>query len=104
MSYADYVKLWANTLGVKASLQKMSVDDLVTLFPNGLGVEVGQTVCFVNEYGWTGNTDIVLPEEAGIDPVQLTDVASYIRNTDWSSILSQDHLENSRRGTLSDGE
>jgi hypothetical protein len=88
LQYADYVKLWGEILGVPAKLQILSLEEVVGMFPGGFGQEVGETACYTAEFGWDGGEGAVLPEAVGVDKNDLTDVASYIKNTDWSPILS----------------
>lgn len=87
MPFADYVKLWGELLNVKTALAPVTVEEVEAKFPGGFGLEVAQTVCFVSEFGWDGGEGAVLPEQIGVKMDELTDVAEYIKQTDWSSVL-----------------
>lgn len=89
LQYSDYVKLWGEIQGVPTKLQRLSLEDVVGMWPGGFGQEVGETIYYTREFGWGGGEGAILPEEAGVDKNDLTDVASYIKRTDWSSILKR---------------
>lgn len=88
MRYSEYVKLWGDINGVKAEIKVVSIDDVARMWPDGFGLEVAQTVCYVGEFGWDGSECAILPEVAGVDNSILSDVNSYIKTTDWSSVLN----------------
>ncbi len=89
MPYAEFVRLWGDIHGVKASLQSLSVEDVDKLVPGGLGREVGETAAYTQEFGWDGGEGTLLPEQAGVGVKRLTDVETYIRTTDWSAVFAQ---------------
>jgi len=88
LQYSDYVKLWGEIQGVPTQLQSVSLEEVVGMWPGGFGKEVGESACYTGEFGWDGGEGAVLPEAAGVDKKDLTDVATYIKNTDWSSVLN----------------
>ncbi|KAH8898124.1 putative hscarg dehydrogenase [Thozetella sp. PMI_491] len=88
MLFSDYVALWGKLNNVQTKLLPITLEEIAAMFPGGFGLEVGETVCYINEFGWDGGEGAVLPEQAGVDKAALTDVASYIRETDWSSVLA----------------
>ena len=88
LTFSEYVKIWEETLGVKASLQPLTLEEISDMFPGGLGKEVGETIAFVGEYGWDGGEGAILPEKAGVKRSDLTDIVDYIKTTDWSSVLA----------------
>jgi hypothetical protein len=87
MHMSEYVKLWGEINGVKSETHGLSLYEVTQMFPGGFGLEVGETACYVREYGWDGGEGAILPEQAGVKMGDLTDVASYIKTTDWSSVL-----------------
>jgi hypothetical protein len=87
MQYSEFIRLWGEINGVKAELDPLSLEDVVRLLPEGFGIETAETACYVRDFGWDGNEGALLPEDIGVDKASLTDVASYIRSTDWSSVL-----------------
>lgn len=87
VKYSEFVKLWGEINGVKAKLDLLSTDDIVRLLPEGFGIETVETACYIRDFGWDGNEGALLPEDVGVDKKSLTDVESYIRSTDWSSVL-----------------
>jgi hypothetical protein len=88
MQMSEYVKLWGEINGVRTKLEAVSLDDVDRMYPGGFGIEVGQTACYVREYGWDGGEGAILPQDAGVKLEELTSIESYITNTDWSSVLS----------------
>lgn len=82
MAFNDYVKLWGQTLGLKTKILSLSSDEIVSLWPNGFGLELAQTASYTREFGWDGGEGAILPEQAGVDLSALTDVASYIKGVD----------------------
>ena len=46
MQQSEYVQLWAKTLGVKARVEDVPVDEIIAELPGGLGLEVAQTSSF----------------------------------------------------------
>lgn len=87
MQMSDYVKLWGEINSVKTKIQTFTLDEVDRTWPGGFGLEVGQTVCYVREFGWDGGQGAVLPEQAGVTMSDLTNVTSYIKTTDWRRIL-----------------
>ena len=88
--YSEYVRLWGETLGVEATVEPVTVDDFANEWPGGLGIEAGQSAASAQEFGWDGGVGTILPEKAGVRSVDLTDIADYIRQQDWSSILESE--------------
>ncbi len=87
MPLSEYVRLWAATLGVKATVQGYPVDQIIEDLPDGFGLEVAETSMFVQEYGWDGGEGIKLPWECGVQRTDLMDVERYCRKTDWRVVL-----------------
>ncbi|KAK5046220.1 hypothetical protein LTR84_008363 [Exophiala bonariae] len=88
MPFNDYIKLWGQIQGFETNVQYVSSDQVVELWPDGFGLELAQTASYVRDYGWDGGERAILPEQAGVDLSALTDVTSYIKSTDWSSVLN----------------
>ncbi|KAI1622425.1 putative hscarg dehydrogenase [Exophiala viscosa] len=86
--FSEFVKLWGGILKVEAGIQELSIEDLDAKFPGGFGREVGESAAYVREYGWDGGEGAILPEQAGVDLGALTDAETYIRDTDWSSVVN----------------
>jgi hypothetical protein len=87
MQHSDYVQLWGQLQGVRTAIQPLNSDEVVNLWPDGFGLELAQTACYVREFGWDGGEGAMLPEQAGVDMSALTNVTSYIKSVDWSSVL-----------------
>jgi hypothetical protein len=92
MLFSDYAKLWGEINNVKIELQPMSIEEYADMWPGGLGIEVAQSAYFAREFGWDGGKGAVLPEKAGVKKGDLSDLTSYIKSTDWSSVLNQKTL------------
>ena len=87
MQFEEYVALWGEINGVKATVQSLSLAELEELFPGGLGRETGESAASAREFGWDGGEGAILPEQGGVDLEALTTVEKYINSTDWSSVL-----------------
>ncbi|KAJ9606464.1 hypothetical protein H2200_009425 [Cladophialophora chaetospira] len=89
MSFSEYVRLWGETLHVRAKTEDYPVDDVIRDLPDGFGLEVAETSLFVKEYGWDGGEGAKLPWECGVNREDLMDVKRYIEETDWSAVLGR---------------
>ncbi|KEF60563.1 uncharacterized protein A1O9_02124 [Exophiala aquamarina CBS 119918] len=89
MQFNKYIKLWSQLQGVKTAVQALTSNEAVSLWPDGFGIELAKTACYIRESGWDGAKVPFLPEQAGVDLNALTDVASYIKSVDWSSVLNR---------------
>jgi len=87
LDFSEYMKLWGEINGVTTKLQPLSVENVVEAWPGGLGIEYAETACYASEFGWDGGEGAILPEDAGVDMSVLCNPTSYIKSTDWSSIL-----------------
>jgi hypothetical protein len=83
MHYEDYVRRWAEIMGVKLTVNRVTTEDLIKTMPEGLGIESGQMMEYITEFGWDGGAGALYPQDIG---VELPDIATYIRNTDWTRI------------------
>ena len=87
MDFLDYVKLWGAINNVETIAQPLTLKEIENMWPGGFGREVGETACYTREFGWDGGEGAILPEKVGVDKSSLTDVTTYIKTTDWSSVL-----------------
>jgi hypothetical protein len=87
MKYSEFIRLWGEINGVKTKLDILTFEDVVRLLPEGFGIETAETALYLRDFGWDGNEGALLPEDIGVDQASLIDVASYIKSTDWSSVL-----------------
>ena len=88
LSFSDFVELWGRLCGVEAILETLTVDEIDELFPGGHGREVGETMAYVQEFGWDGGEGALLPVDTGVNIGALTSAESYIRETDWNLVLN----------------
>jgi hypothetical protein len=87
IGWEEWTKIWGRTLGVQARYERVSMEEYLNGLPENLSREVGESVSFCAEFGWTGGDPEVLnPKEVAAD-IQLTSVAEYFKSEDWSSIL-----------------
>lgn len=88
IQYSEYVRLWGEIQGMETKMEILSIEDAVRLWPGGFGIEVAETLCYIDEYGWDGGEGAILPVEAGVDKAALTNVRKYIETTDWSWVCN----------------
>jgi len=72
MSVKDFFALLCAHLGVEGHYEHMSLEAFVVDDPLGVKVGFGQTVLFVEEFGFSGgNPDVLLPENVSRKPAHL---------------------------------
>lgn len=74
--------------GFNTAVQYLTSNELVSLWPDGVGIELAETAYYVREFGWDGGEEAILLEQTGVDMDAFTDAASYIKSVDWSSVLN----------------
>jgi NmrA-like family len=87
IGWEEWVKIWGATLKVQARYEKVSMEEYLNGLPENLSREVGESVSFCSEFGWTGGDPEILNPREIAPNIQLTTVAEYIRSEDWSSVL-----------------
>lgn len=110
LHWADYVKLWSKVTGVPATFEKGTLEEHAALAPWGFGEEIGEMFAYAMDFGYDGGDpsvqsakEVSLPlqvscdcsftdttsfhQKLGLD-VQATRMEDYIRNEDWSPLLS----------------
>jgi hypothetical protein len=87
IGWEEWTKIWGETLGVRARYERVSMEEYLNGLPENLSREVGESVSFCSEFGWSGgDPEIMNPKEIAPD-IQLTTIAEYFKSEDWSSIL-----------------
>jgi len=87
MGWEAWTELWSSILGVRARYVQVPLEEYLKDLPETLAREVGESVSFNTEFGWTGGDPQILDPKEISPNVQVTSVADYIRGEDWSSIL-----------------
>ncbi|KAH7316939.1 hypothetical protein B0I35DRAFT_451737 [Stachybotrys elegans] len=89
LTWADYVKLWSRITGVPATFAKATVEEHSALAPGGYGEEMAEMYAYAMDFGYDGGDPSVMSaEQLGID-VPVTRMEQYIRDEDWSPLLSR---------------
>lgn len=109
MTLTEFMEIWGRVQGVRAAYKQISNEDFFEGLPGGLADELRDGFDFIHEFGFTGGDPNVLEAEQvrleshsslfvgyslmnllyqlGIK-VPVTSMEEYIRNEDWSSIMS----------------
>ncbi|KAH8169126.1 nmrA-like family protein [Sarocladium implicatum] len=88
LHWAEYVKLWSQVTGIPATFEKVTVEEHAALAPWGFGEEIGEMFAYAMDFGYDGgDPSVKSAEELGLN-VQATRMEDYIRDEDWSQILS----------------
>ncbi|KAF1992402.1 putative hscarg dehydrogenase, partial [Aulographum hederae CBS 113979] len=68
MSWKQFMEIWGRVLGVKARMEKISMEEWLEPLPEHLREEVGESYAFNAEFGWTGgDPGVKLPGEVGVN-------------------------------------
>ncbi|KAL2862803.1 NAD(P)-binding protein [Aspergillus lucknowensis] len=88
MTWTEWIHAWGETHGARAVYKQVSEEEYFDGFPEPLKNELRDTFRYVQEFGYTGgDPEVKTAEELGIT-VPVTSMEEYIRNEDWSSVLS----------------
>ncbi|KAH9210858.1 putative NAD dependent epimerase/dehydratase [Leptodontidium sp. 2 PMI_412] len=90
LSYTSQLQIWCEVNQVSfGGFDELSVDMFEKFFPiPGLGRELGEMMAFMDEFGYAGDWEIVLPEQLGT-PCPMTSFEEFVRGQDWSKQLSE---------------
>lgn len=87
LGWEEWARVWGKTLGVQARYEQVSMEEYVEGLPDNLKKEVGESILFSSEFGWTGGDPEVLGPRELCSNIHLTTVSEYFESEDWSSIL-----------------
>ncbi|OBT90381.1 hypothetical protein VE02_00770 [Pseudogymnoascus sp. 03VT05] len=88
LTWSDYVKLWSKVTGVPATFEKTTVSEHSKLAPGGYGEEMAEMYAYAQDFGYDGSDpSVITVQELDFD-VPVTRIEEYIRNEDWSPLLS----------------
>ncbi|RFU81652.1 nadp-binding [Trichoderma arundinaceum] len=88
ITWVDYVQLWSKVTGVPATFEKTTVSEHAKLAPGGYGEEIAEMLAYSQDFGYDGgDPSVISAEQLGVD-VPVTRIEQYIREEDWSPLLS----------------
>jgi hypothetical protein len=91
LSWTEYLRIWCDINKVSfGALDSIPLEGFEKVIPvPGLGKEMGEMLAFMDEFGYDGgDPSIVLPKDLGV-ACPLTTWETYVKEQDWSSILSK---------------
>ncbi|KAH7417677.1 NmrA-like family protein [Cadophora sp. MPI-SDFR-AT-0126] len=89
LSYTSQMEIWCRINKVPfGGFDELSIDVFENFFPvPGLGRELGEMMAFMDEFGYAGDWDVVLPEQLGVE-CPMTSFEDFVKTQDWSKQLS----------------
>ncbi|PVH82302.1 putative NAD dependent epimerase/dehydratase [Cadophora sp. DSE1049] len=88
LSYTSQLEIWCRVNNIPfGGFDELSIDMFERFFPiPGLGRELGEMMAFMDEFGYAGDWDVVLPEQLG--PCPTTSFEEFVKGQDWSKQLN----------------
>ena len=88
ISWSDQLKVWCEHNKVAfGGFDPLSVDIFARFIAvPGLGRELGEMFAFMDDFGYAGGEDVLLPSELGV-PCPVTRWEEWVKKQDWSKVL-----------------
>ncbi|KAF8857608.1 NAD(P)-binding protein [Acephala macrosclerotiorum] len=89
ISWSDQLMAWCEVNKVPfGGFDSVPIEVFDSFFPTpGLGRELGEMMAFMEEFGYVGDLDVVLPGKLE-NPPELTSWREYVEKHEWESVLN----------------
>ncbi|KAH9220808.1 hypothetical protein DL95DRAFT_432989 [Leptodontidium sp. 2 PMI_412] len=88
MSWNEFVRIWGKFHGVECHFERLDRKIVEQAVPGGIGEEFADMFEYTSDFGYDGgDPSVVHPKDLGVEVPVLT-AEEYIKQEDWSSIIS----------------